>query len=211
MQLLDRLWRMFFGWMLLSDTKPLTRADLIYVPATGIRWGGTDLLSAGKETTRKAIELYLRGFAPILVFSHAYQAYWRLEMEPKLRMTDEAGISRHAIQHLTAESEGCTSTASELVRLCEIVRKRGAQKIIVVSEEWHAIRVIKWIKVLMPGIEVESITVRVPWQAHSAHPRIKGLTTTDGIWQGWNLFWFIAVSIFPLLLRQQMSSAKNFS
>ncbi|MEK7616315.1 MAG: ElyC/SanA/YdcF family protein [Patescibacteria group bacterium] len=132
---------------------------VIYVPAYNLSWrewkqGHPALSAMGSACWSQALELLKSGRASRIVCANALEEYWQTEAELRFQMADARGISRDSI----VPRGPVTSTRDE-VRLVK-PELEGAARIIVVADHDHMARVLKTLREILSGVELDPVSTR---------------------------------------------------
>lgn len=115
-------------------TPQIEPGGAIVVLAAGIMRGG-DLEEESLRRVTAGIELYKKGFAPLLVLSGGarFDEDRFSEAEVRARLAEVAGIARHNI----LKEETANTTREEAVRISAMLKERSVTRILLVTESLH--------------------------------------------------------------------------
>ncbi len=125
----------FFVAKPLIQTDPVAKAQAIVVLSGGLKKDGS-LASSTAERVRYGVELFKRGYAPVLVMSGGGPF---LKVADAKVMADEAveeGVDRKAI----VLEDQSTSTWENAVLTAKELRDRGLNSILLVTSPYHSFR-----------------------------------------------------------------------
>ena len=176
-------------------------ATAVYVPSLCLTLDGTRLTAMNEAVTRKASELVRDGGAAHLIFSTAYNV-WKREAELRIKLAISIGVPENIISIIPQ----VTTTYNETARLKEMVTELNVTNLILVTEKWHMPRAALAIRIAIPEVRLEKISVTTPRYERTHHPagiipKIKSIR--DGsmpFWILFNLFFFL---LTPLMMRRQ--------
>ena len=111
---------------------------------------GTRLTEMARRSAEIGVAAVCDGEAASIIFSTAYDC-WKKEAELKKLMANRRGISYNKIYFL----EGVTRTSDEVSFLKDVLKKLGANKLIVICEKYHVTRATRFLEDNFPGLEIE--------------------------------------------------------
>lgn len=176
-------------------------ATAVYVPSLCLTLDGLRLTAMNEAVTRKAAKLVRDGYAAHLIFSTAYDT-WEREAELRKRVAAAFGIKDSAISIIP----NATTTYDESAMLMEVINRLGVTALILVTDKWHMPRAALAIRIAIPKVRLEKVSVTTPRYERTHHPagiipKIKSIRDGSMIfWILFNLFFFV---ITPLMMRRE--------
>lgn len=171
----------------------------VYVPSLCLTLDGTRLTAMNEAVTKEAAKLVKEGRAAHLIFSTAYEV-WKREAELSIKMALSVGVP----ENITSIIPNVTTTYDETARLKEVVTELNVKSIILVTEKWHMPRASLAIRIAIPEVRLEKISITTPRYESTCHPptiirKIKSIR--DGsrpFWILFNLFFFVITPLFMM-------------
>lgn len=170
--------------------------DAIYVPGFGLTYDKRRLTALNRACMEKAIQQMQDG-TKYFIFSGCYSGK-ALKRELTLRrgLANDGGISNKVI----LEIGGVVDTEDELSKLASVLNTFGAKNVLLVSDEYHMPRLVRWARLLLPGIEIFHLSVRPPayefaWEPNPLKVIRSGIKP---LWILWNLLLYL---VTPILLK----------
>jgi uncharacterized SAM-binding protein YcdF (DUF218 family)/glycosyltransferase involved in cell wall biosynthesis len=172
----------------LQVAAPPARADAVVVFAGGV--GESGKAGGGyQERVKQAVDLYQAGYAPLLVFSSGYTAVFR-EAEVMRDLAIWLKVPASAIVLETHAAD----TRDNVRFTADIVRTRGARRVLLVSSPYHMRRAVLTWRHLAP--DVEALPSPPPYSQFYRHAWGASLEQIRGIgqeyaaivwywWKGW--------------------------
>ena len=172
----------------LPDDVP-AKADVIYVPGFALTYDQTRLTALNRAVTEEAARLMQSGRAQYVVISGCYgPSESSLELRLRTNILRLYGIGPEKVRGLN----GIVSTHDEFRKLGRVLDELRAKSLLIVSDEWHIPRAVRWAEVLLHGVEIHNKSVRAPryeftWETTTLTGRIKSLRSgIKPLWILWN-------------------------
>ncbi len=133
------------------------------------------------------------------------------EMMKELHLRHAIATGWRVPENKIWEIHGITDTRDELMKLLAVLKGAGVTSVLLVSDEYHMPRLVRWAKILLPGIEVYHISVhteryRRTWESTGLMGWVKSVRAGfRPLWIGWNLTMNLAT---PILLRKELRARR---
>ncbi|TSC91504.1 MAG: hypothetical protein CEN90_302 [Parcubacteria group bacterium Licking1014_17] len=165
--------------------------DAIYVPGLCLAYDKQRLTVLNRACMEKAIQQMQAG-AKHLVFSGCYGGEV-LERELTLRRE----LARSGGVRNAKEISGIVDTDDELTKLALVLNELGARSVILVSDEYHIPRLVRWAQIKLPGVEIFHISVRAPAYEFTWEPSMIKVVRSGikPLWILWNVLLYMATSL----------------
>ncbi|MFY9493297.1 MAG: ElyC/SanA/YdcF family protein [Minisyncoccia bacterium] len=179
----------------LADRLPHNVVDAIYVPGLCLTYNKQRLTALNRACMEEAIQQMQTG-AKHLVFSGCYDGEV-LERELALRR-ELTSVSR---VRSIKEISGIVNTDDELTKLAPVLSTLDARSVLLISDEYHMPRLVRWAQLRLPGVEIFHISVRPPAYEFTWEPSLIKVIRSGikPLWIMWNLLLYMAT---PLLLHK---------
>ena len=144
----------------------------------------------------KKVIQQMRAGAKQLVFSGCYGGE-ALERELALRreLANSGGIKN------VKEITGVVNTNDELTKLALVLNAIDAKNVLLVSDEYHMPRLVRWAQLRLPGIDIFHMSIRPSAYEFNWEPSLIKVIRSGikPLWILWNVLLYMAT---PLLLRK---------
>ena len=173
----------------------------VYVPSLCLTHDGSRLTAMNETATRQAAKLVRDGQATHLIFSTAYDT-WKREAELKKDIAVSLDVKPSAIHIIPS----ATTTYNETAQLAKLINTLGINSLILVTDKWHMPRASLAIRIVVPKVQLEKVSITTPYYERTHHPagiipQIKSIRDSSmPFWILFNLFFFI---ITPIMMRRQ--------
>ena len=180
----------------LADRLPCNvSVDAIYVPGFCLTYNKQRLTVLNRVCMEKATQQMQSG-SRHLVFSGCYDGEV-LEQELTLRhkLANDSGVRS------VKKIRGIVNTEDELIKLALILNTLDARSVLLVSDEYHMPRLVRWARLRLSGVEIFHISVRPPTYEFTWEPSLIKVIRSGikPLWILWNVLLYLAT---PLLLRK---------
>jgi len=183
----------------LRDHLPEDRSvDAVYAPGHCLTYDKQRLTAMNAACLEAAIRQMREGRAKCLVFSACYSGQvLARELALRRQMAVEGGLSGEAVREIS----GIVDTRDELAKLAFVLKALGAKSVLLVSDEYHLPRLVRWARLLLPGIRIFHMSVRPRVYEFTWEPSLVK-TIRAGVkplWILWNVLFYLGT---PLVLRK---------
>src|SRR3989344_4838058 len=186
----------------LPDRLPLDRsADALYVPGLCLTHDKRRLTATNVACMKRAASLVVGPYrtgpskAECLIFSGCYNGEpLKHELALRRKLAEECGIKKEII----VEIRGIKDTKDELKKLSQVLRVLGARSVLFVTDEYHMPRLVRWARLLMPGVKifhvsVQSIVYEFAWEPEWYKVTRSGIRP---LWILWNVLLYFLTPFF---------------
>lgn len=179
----------------LADHLPRNGVDAIYVPGLCLTYDKQRLTALNRACMEEAIQQMQAGVKH-LVFSGCYDGEV-LEQELALRRKLASSGGVESIKEIS----GIVNTDNELTKLALVLNTLEAKSVLLVSDEYHMPRLVRWARLRLPGVEIFHMSVRPPAYEFTWEPSLIKVIRSGikPLWILWNLLLYMAT---PLLLHK---------
>ena len=170
-------------------------ADAVYVPGLCLTYDKQRLTALNKACMEEAIRQIQTG-ARHLVFSGCYEGeVLEKELAMRRELANSGGVG------CPKEINGIVNTDDELTKLALVLNKLGASSVLLVSDEYHMPRLVRWARLRLPGVEIFHTSVRPSVYEFTWEPSLIKVIRSGikPLWILWNVLLYMAT---PLLLRK---------
>lgn len=177
----------------IADNLPRDGIDAIYVPGLGLTYDKSRLTTLNTASMEEAIKL-TKGKTK-LVISGCYDGeIMKKELAWRLEIAKRGGIGADSIEKI----EGIINTKDELSKLSKVLRRIGAKNVLLISDEYHMPRLVRWSKLILGDIKIFNKSVRPSSYDFVCEPNLVKVIRSGikPLWILWNVLLYFATPIF---------------
>lgn len=156
----------------------------VLVPGHGPSRDGTRLVEMSRVAMEKGISLMEQLTADYLIVCTAYDT-WRIDAGLKISLVERAGVDPAKVRLVP----GVTDTYDEAERTRKLIEELGITVLIIVTDEWHALRSVPAFQRRYPDVRILTETYTTSSFEQMMEPdflkRIRGGYKV--LWIAWNL------------------------
>ncbi len=177
--------------------------DAVYVPGLCLTRDASRLTVLNQAAMQEAARDTRTMGAKCLLYAGCYGGpEMELELSLRRQLANAGGVADEQIRQIREIGD----TRQELYRLAAEIDDLGARSVLLVTDEYHMPRVVRWAKALLPdNVEIYHRSVRAPRYEYTWEPSlVKSVRFgIKPLWIVWNVLFYWAT---PLLLRSATKS-----
>lgn len=164
------------------------------------------LTAMNKACFRQGIQLLHEGRAPRFIFSNAKFSPSELEVSLKRAILREEGISDRAALALAAVED----TSDEVMKARAVLQGLGAKSVIVVANQHHMRRVLRWFRLLAPDLSLFYVSVACGKYERQRHPWLawRVVLGSESLWALWNLIFYLLIPVVAVVRQRKTVRAR---
>lgn len=180
----------------LANRLPINKnVDAIYVPGLCLTYNKQRLTALNKACMKEAIQQMQSSIRYFIISGCYSDEVSRRELALRQKFAKKVGISK------IKKINGILNTNDELIKLLLLLNTLGAKSVLLVSDEYHMPRLVRWAHLRLPNIEIFHISIQPPTYEFAWEPNLIKVIRSGikPLWILWNVLLYVAT---PLLLRK---------
>ncbi|MBI4160578.1 MAG: YdcF family protein [Candidatus Yanofskybacteria bacterium] len=167
--------------------------DAIYVPGLGLVYNRTRLTALNRVCMEEAVRT-IKGGTKLIISG----CYGGEVMEKELALRWEIVRKARISSGLVREIRGIASTDDELIKLARVLDSINAKSLLLISDEYHMPRLVRWAALRLEGIEIFNKSVRPPSYDFVCEPSLIKVIRSGvkPLWILWNMILYYATPLF---------------
>lgn len=179
--------------LLIADSLPRDAIDAIYVPGLGLTYDKNRLTTLNRVCMEEAVKL-TTGKTKLIISGCYDGEIMEKELAWRLEIAEKSGISDDSIEKI----EGIVNTEDELSKLAKVLCRIGVKNVLLISDEYHMPRLVRWSKLRLVDVEIFNKSVRPSSYDFVYEPNLIKVIRSGikPLWILWNVLLYFATPIF---------------